>query len=533
MLDGVDWGDVPGWVSAATTVLALAGAAYAAYTGFQLLKLEAGRDKGESDRRTQSQATLVSAWWGRGTDGSGDSNWGVYLRNASNAPVYQAHVRVEWVGLTSKSSSYGLPVLPPDEHERFVKFMSGSDDPVEATLHSGAAVECQVVLSFTDSSGVRWRRDRYGRLDQQSQKELVIWAAPEAGDVLTQFAADSLASYDIRIHCRTDVIGEKLASKFRNSRPAPDILIGPHDWAGLLADEGTVRALHIHDEARKRLPAISLDSMTYKGNLYAIPSSMDTVVLVRNLSLAKDPPQTIEELIAHAGTLDVEGVTGCLAVPVGQAGNPFHLWPMFRSLGGWLFRLEGDRWDTSRTGLAESESIAAFSRIQDLGREGILKKDVDINGALQAFVRNEVPFMLATLGTVLRALQIGVPLGISRVPKFADGVDATPFVAVNGLFVAQHGENADLASEFVVDYATRPDVARALASLGALSVVEDWVALNKSFEAICLTGDLMPNFRQMESIWRLLAKAEVDLLDGHDSAEVAVALDSAVVHLFD
>lgn len=535
----VDWGDVPGWVSAVTTVFAFAGAAYAAYTGFQILKMETRRDESESHRGKRSQASLVSAWWGKGPKGTAEEHrWGVYVRNSSNGPVYQAHFDVEGGGSELKSPSYGVPVLPSDDDECFFPFGAPASGPDAALNHQSTALaDCQVSVSFTDSSGVRWRRDHYGRLDEQSQKELTIWAAPEAGDVLREFAADSLARYDVRIHCRTDTIGGELAAKFRNAQPCPDILIGPHDWVGLLAEERSIRPIAMHDDARARLPhpQLSLDSMTYQDNLYAVPSSLDTVVLVRNTDLAPEVPHTIEELLARAEDLKRSArTTDLLAIPVGREGNPFHIWPLFHSGGGWLFRREADRWVVSNNGVAQPESIAAFERLQELSRRGVLREEVDTTAALDQFVNGRVPFMLATLGPVLRAMQSKVHVGISNVPRFADGTDAKPMVAVNGLYVAHRGENADIAMEFVVDYATRPAVSAALASLGGFKSMNDGEAsqVKSAFAEICLGGLPMPNFRQMDAIWHCLARAELDLLDGRDPAVVAGRLEGEIDQQF-
>jgi hypothetical protein len=76
----LQWGDVPGEVSAVATVFALLFAAVAAVATRRTFRIESERDRINSKAREQqdeynrrTQAALVSTWWGREPN---DGPWG-------------------------------------------------------------------------------------------------------------------------------------------------------------------------------------------------------------------------------------------------------------------------------------------------------------------------------------------------------------------------------------------------------------------------------------------------------------------------
>src|SRR4051794_16036071 len=91
------WGDIPTWLSAVATLIALIFAAIAASSAHRIYLIESERDRKALDERhkqaefqRRTQAALVSAWWGRQDDASmGTGTWGAFVRNASDTPIYQ------------------------------------------------------------------------------------------------------------------------------------------------------------------------------------------------------------------------------------------------------------------------------------------------------------------------------------------------------------------------------------------------------------------------------------------------------------
>lgn len=159
----IHWGDVPTWVLAVTTLLALVAAAFAGVVAYELLRMELGRDRRaeqerseqrEADRR--AQASRVAAWFGRWENLDLWANAptgpaldmtarGAAIRNASDLPVYE--VRVSFcvptppgAGLNWRSGrglSPPVPIVPPGAENVALPDTSGRRMRLTATSRCG------------------------------------------------------------------------------------------------------------------------------------------------------------------------------------------------------------------------------------------------------------------------------------------------------------------------------------------------------------------------------------------------------------
>jgi hypothetical protein len=166
----LDWGDVPTWVSASISLLALMAATAAAVGAFRLYSVErANKQRAEAEiaqravEQRRTQAAQVACWMGSVHDRAGrGSVLVVNLRNASELPVYD--VMIEVTANTSEPTLVTLPVLPPGATpvERPV--------PGPADVH-GQPNPCSVTMRFRDSAGVVWRRGQDGTLTEPGGSE--------------------------------------------------------------------------------------------------------------------------------------------------------------------------------------------------------------------------------------------------------------------------------------------------------------------------------------------------------------------------
>jgi arabinogalactan oligomer / maltooligosaccharide transport system substrate-binding protein len=175
-----DWGDVPTWISAVVTLLALAFAAVAAVAARRTYMIESERDRINAQARQaqdaylrRAQAALMSAWWS-------DADSGAYVRNASDSPAYQAFLTV-YNDTSHSVAKLDLPVVPPSDHAIMHQVELGQ-----------IVIGYRVSLTFTDSSGVRWERDRYGHLIELDPR-VVIRTSSEVASVLSALPPTFLA----------------------------------------------------------------------------------------------------------------------------------------------------------------------------------------------------------------------------------------------------------------------------------------------------------------------------------------------------
>jgi maltose-binding protein MalE len=475
--------------------------------------LEDRRNQHEAERRTQ--AALVSAWWR-----SGGTQWGAYVRNASQAPVYQVHLALIGADDRKTIAKIDAALVPP------------SDQPVFYSLNGVQPEGCRTRLTFTDAAGARWIRDEYGRLDEL-RSELIMWIGEDIATTFVEFQEDIQSSYGVKVKLDTTDIGERLRQKYiLEARRAGnvDVFVGPHDWVGELVAEHAAEPVVLSEGQRRNLSEGALRSFVVDGQIYGIPTTIDTVVLIRNTDLVGGEPASFEEIVAAGRALQRAGTTTeVLVVRVGAGGDPFLVWPVLSSAGAWIFgTTAGGEWDRGQLGIDSAETISAFRRLGELGEAGagILRREIDQEWVERAFLGRTCPFMLGTYGDVARARDAGIRVAVSDVPAFRDGEPSKPFTSIYGFYVAPFGRNRVLAGDLLTDYLTRLDVMSALsARIGApvtrkgATVLTD--AATTEFLAVCTKGRATPSFPEMPAVWKHLGRAEADVIAGHDP-ELAV-----------
>lgn len=537
MAVGINWGDVPSWVSTAVTVGAFLFAVSAVVVARRTFRLELERDRVNEEARQQqdafvrrSQSALVSAWWGSTDEHHAAersaAGWGAFLRNASETPVYKANMTIVGAGNRAGPKAMEFPVVPPTRQPVFHSVTMSRAAPVAGQRGVHAVSDYKVSLRFTDAAGIRWVRNEYGAL-RELEPSLLIWTSPEGAAVLSPFTADFLATYGVRAALDTAVIEAELERKFIDAAPdGPDVLIGPHDWVGGLVERDLVEPIILSDQQRSGFKAAHLAALSVGGRLYAVPASLDTVALIRNTDLVPDPPESMEDLIAAGQDLKDRGlVSEILAVPVGATGDPFHVWPLLTSAGGWLLGQHPDgTWDPAQIGADAVETVTAFDKLRLLGELGILRPEMTREGSFEVFGNRQTAFLLAASGAVVPIRRSNVNFAVSAVPPFRDGRPSAPFLTVNGSYVARHGRNRIVASDLVPDYLTRLDVMEAfgrMAHVVPLELSDECDPAIAAFHGLCAAAQPMPAFPGMREVWTLLSEAELALIAGGDAAEVA------------
>lgn len=514
------WGTVPAWMSAVGSVLALAFAAVAVVISRRTFKAnEEARSALEASAR-RSQAALVSAWWIESPTGKR----GAVVRNVSEAPVYQSYLTVLGVDNQTEELKEHLGVLPPSDETHFWPAVTNGLSPQVGGR--------RVTLSFTDAAGVRWLRNQYGTLVELSSK-LQVKADPTTVAELSLFREDFFSAYGVAITFQEDPDNhaqDKYVAEVERS-PTLDALLCPHDWIGDLISHGVLQSIVISQAQRNAFPAWSLAALTAEGRLYGLPTTIDTVALFRNTDMVPDLPHTFDDLVANGIALRRAGrVTEVFTVRVGADGDPFQIWPLFTSAGGWLFGQTRDgSWDPTHVGIGTPESIAAFDQLRRYGEAGLgyLRRSMDRREAVEKFVSGASPYLISTSDALQPLLRAKLPFAVSAVPPFSQGRPASALTLVHGLLFSKFGTNTITAQDLFADYMTNIGTMAALsehiAAPVALRNAEAKDPALRAFKELCGRGTPIPSFAEMGATWRILEQAQVSVISG-DSAEKAAHL---------
>jgi arabinogalactan oligomer/maltooligosaccharide transport system substrate-binding protein len=526
---------LPNWIQAVGSVSALAFAAGAVVVARRMYGVESDRDQMNAVARQaqqalaqKAQAALVSAWWGLSVDGQ----TGIFVRNASEAPVYQVFLTVVAVDNYAEETKIYSLVVPPSDHAIFT--------PVDTQIPTARAAAQRVKLSFTDAAGVRWLRNEYGLLTQ-SIPNLCVMADVRRTAVLGQFEEDFRSTYGVRVTFKKsprDYPQESHVSDLKSR--GIDAVICPHDWIGNLVAQRVLEPTVLCADHRNAFPAWALSALTVGNRLYGLPTTIDTVALFRNTKLAPRRPATFDELLTMGQDLKkADLVTEVLALRVGERGDPFQVWPLFSSAGGWLFgRTSDGQWDPARIGLGTPESIAAFERLRELGEAGIgvLRRSIDREAALNLFATGRTAFLISTSDGLEPARAAGIPVAVSAVPPFVGGKEASAFSLVHGLVMASLGTNTVIAHDLFADYLSHADVMTAL-SVGTVGPVAMAETASKDTEiqqlfTLCESAVAMPAFPEMKAVWRVLEEAEVAVITGAPAESTALTAAAKLVEIF-
>ncbi|MEV4570067.1 maltose ABC transporter substrate-binding protein [Nonomuraea sp. NPDC049419] len=370
---------------------------------------------------------------------------------------------------------------------------------------------------------------------------LVIWADPSRVEPLKPFAEQFGAENGVTVEVK-EISKDNQTTFLTASQQGsgPDIMIGAHDWIGNLVQNGAIDPVTLTEEQKAAFSPKAIQAVTFDGQIYGAPYAVENIALIRNTDLAPDAPATIEDMIAKGKALKKDGkVKEVLCLPVGQKGDAFHVYPIFASGGGALFgtTASGDP-DPKQVLLGSEGSVKAFGKLKDLGEkgEGALRTSLTNENYIPTFASGECAFLVSGPWAISEIKKGGVTYDISAVPPFEGGRPATPFVGVQSFFVASKGKSKALAQEFVANYVTSKDVAKALyeadprppALTAALEEVQASDPDAAKFMEAGKDGLPMPAIPAMAAIWEPFGIAETAVVKGGDAAKAAASAQKAI-----
>ncbi|MGP3910708.1 sugar ABC transporter substrate-binding protein [Nonomuraea sp. 10N515B] len=374
-----------------------------------------------------------------------------------------------------------------------------------------------------------------------SSGTLVIWADPSRVKPLKPFADQFGTENGVTVEVK-EISKDNQQTFLTASQQGsgPDIMIGAHDWIGNLVQNGAIDPVTLTEEQKAAFSEKAIQAVTFNGQIYGAPYAVENIALIRNTKLAPEAPATIEDMIDEGKKLKADGkVKEVLCLPVGQKGDAFHVYPIFASGGGALFGTTstGDP-DPKKVLLGAPDSVKAFDKLKALGEkgDGALRTSITNENYIVNFASGKCAYLVSGPWAISEVKKGGITYDITAVPAFKDGKPATPFVGVQSFFVASKGKNKALAQEFVANYVTNKDVAKALyeadprppALTAALQEVQATDPDAVKFMDAGKEGMPMPAIPEMAAIWEPFGIAETAVVKGGDAAKAAAAAQKSI-----
>jgi arabinogalactan oligomer / maltooligosaccharide transport system substrate-binding protein len=365
--------------------------------------------------------------------------------------------------------------------------------------------------------------------------ELLIWADDIRAKALEPLAAQYAADNGVKV--TVEAIAKDITTKFKTASQAgtgPDIVVWANDVIGDFVANGAIDPVQLADTSGFDPAAIK--AMTYQGQLFGIPYSVENIALFINPDLVKACPTTIEDVVKQGQALvKAKKTKEIMALQVGQKGDAYHIYPLWVSGGGSYFGLTatGDP-DPNNVTVDDAGSLAAGEKLSALGEKGVgaLKRSIDDKNAIPLFFNKQTAFLFSGPWAIGDITKAGTSYDICPIPPFEGGATATPFIGVNGFYVASKGKNKTLAQDFATSFLTTQAVQTALYKAdprrpALLASVAEVAADNPDiakFQAAGKDGVSLPVIPAMGQVWGPFGTAEAAIVGG---ADVATSLKSA------
>jgi len=362
-----------------------------------------------------------------------------------------------------------------------------------------------------------------------SDAELVIWSDAERNEAIQNAAA----TFEADTGAKVTVVQknfEDLRADFLAQVPTgegPDITVGAHDWLGEFVESGVVDTIDIGDRAAD-FEQVTLDALTYDGQLYALPYAQESVALIQNTDLVGDKfPSTWDELISMATEAGFEDRPFILYTN-GSEGDMYTAYAFQTSFGAPVFVQDDSGSYTTEVGLGGENGLAYAQWLYDNGKAGTgyFTDTIDYDIGNELFAESKSPFIVQGPWTIPTYEDAGVNVAVGPIPSAGDET-AAPFVGVQGFYLSSQSDNALLANEFLANYMSTDEAQQALYEadprIPALTSVADSVSedpIIAGFLASSQNGVPMPNIPEMGAVWDFWNPVQIALINGEKPDDV-------------
>ena len=245
----------------------------------------------------------------------------------------------------------------------------------------------------------------------------------------------------------------ELLSKVDVAFPAgegPDLCQIPHSNTGVWGQAGLIAPLPagvLTDEERAKYAKSALDAFFYDGKQYGIPQIADVVVLLYNKALVSKPPQTMEELISMAKSIQHDDVGGFWLLD----NNMWYGWCFVSGYGGYIFGKTETGYDVHDLGVFSRGTAQGLDYLFSLRREHkIIPENIDWNLLTGRFTEGKLGMMLQNANQAIIYKTAGVDVGMAVIPRLPNGNMPAPMLSISGWGINGYSKQQQAAGELAV-----------------------------------------------------------------------------------
>lgn len=363
--------------------------------------------------------------------------------------------------------------------------------------------------------------------------ELVVWEDLGKSHGIEK----AVAQFEKENNCKvilkdSDYVGHLASyeSALKDGSQIPDILMLPADRMGYAAKEGLISPLaFMQNEAHKYLSS-SIKAFTYKGDIYAVPRSMETMVVYYNQDLMKYPFEQFDDYYKLSMELKKQGKYGI----IGKWDFFYFAYGFLKGQDAYLFGNNSDgTLNPKDLGVASDNAVKGANYLAKICKD-ILPTSVLGNDGFgeieKLFTTGKAAAVITGPWELETFAKSGINYGVAPLPRLPNGKFMTPFLGFRGYAITQKSNNKALAEKFL-KFINQPQYAlqryQSILELPPIhEILTNPLINNDDFaNAIAvqaLNAEATPSIPEMASVWDPMNTAISDIVTGKASSENAL-----------
>lgn len=439
-----------------------------------------------------------------------------------------------------------------------------------------------LILTSCSNSSTKQKTENATNLNNKNLlNKIIVWADSKNIEALESSLESFEAQFGVKVEIK-EVNKNKVTEKYfdTSEKERPNIIMLNDQQVGLANQLGILEKLNIKKEIKEKYFNYAIDALSYKGQTYGIPNSIDPVVFVYNQSKIKNDVKTLEELkgspekkedkeqdkakdtekskekaqIEVVKTTEKDEYENEITKPItaiepkkelteeekqklNEQSFPFFInWydyksvaPLLNSYGSYVFGNEKNGFNPENIGLNNAGTKQGLKFIQEWTNEmNVQYLDLNKNSVEEWLKEGKIYSTFMPYEKYLKLKEEIPSLKIISNPTL-NGKQIKPLIAVDGWFVTSKKENQKYAVQFV-EHLTMPinikygyETTNQISPTDLLLKVEEKPEKEKDLKII-LNQDYLaiPNIPEMNEVWLHVKNALELSIDNKQNSDEAL-----------
>ena len=283
-------------------------------------------------------------------------------------------------------------------------------------------------------------------------EKLIVWEDVGRASTIATAVKDFETIYDCKVEVREKPMYHQveLLEKQGPKGEGPDVVVLASDMVGVAKDKNLITPVHFMQvETNQYLPN-SIASVTFDGELYSVPKTIETLIVFYNKDLLPDPPETLEEYVDLSKKMRKKGKYGLLA----KWDLFYTTYALMHGYGAYIFRTDNDgtinlnSYGLDTPGAVESLKVLRKMSNNDLVYDYLSGID-GYNRMYELFTSKKALAVINGPWAIEDYLKAGINFGITTLPNLPNGNPMAGFLGTKGYSISKWSTHKELAEDFL------------------------------------------------------------------------------------